>query len=201
MSVSREQVERYTKYRLERLIGMTQPSAQSGVLARLRRGVGHHPGSQPWLWGELLSEMPQEMMNNSGEPSNAEMAVYTALTLFALHQQSKDIKSECMHCEGTTLGAACGSLVADENDRDRVARRFNAMATSANLRELSNHLRGIVQLLRAKDIGLDYSALAGELYVYSFKARRNDIRLKWGQDFYREIYNNIDKNKEDENNE
>ena len=94
-------------------------------------------------------------MNNSGEPSNAEMAVYTALTLFALHQQSKDIKSECMHCEGTTLGAACGSLVADEDDRDRVASRFNAMATSANLRELSNHLRGIVQLLRAKDIGLD----------------------------------------------
>lgn len=198
MSITREQVERCAQRQLERLIAMPPSSAQRGALARLRRGVGHHPGSQPQLWDELLLGMPQEMMNASGKPSDAEMAVYTALTLFALHQQSRDAKADCMHAPGVSIGRACAGLIKREDDRERVARRFNAMATASDIGELTHHLRGIVQLLRAEGIALDYAALAGDLYLYASRTRRDDVRLKWGQDFYREIYQQTETPEEDE---
>ncbi|MCL4463236.1 MAG: type I-E CRISPR-associated protein Cse2/CasB [Firmicutes bacterium] len=43
----------------------------------------------------------------------------------------------------------------------------------------------MILLIRAKDIPLDYPALTQDLYWFQFPDRRDGIRLKWGQDFYR----------------
>ena len=84
-----------------------------GILAQLRRGVGQAPGEMPQLWGFFLDGLPEEWMGNR-EPSRAEWAIYTVLTLFALHQQGQE---RSMNQPGISLGAAVRKLA--DLDRDK----------------------------------------------------------------------------------
>ena len=139
-------------------------------LAKLRRGIGHAPGELPELWGGLLQGMPASFYGTNG-PSHEEWAVYLALTLYALHQQSND--TVCVSQLGCTLGRAVRRLaeqtVASGQDwtESSILRRFNALATAEEITEISHHLRGMIQLLRAAkpdSIPLDYPQLAVDLY-------------------------------------
>ena len=85
---------------LRRLQVLPEPQRRA-ELAELRRGVGRQPGDLPALWGALLADMPEQLQGSNG-PSKAEWAVYTALTLFALHQQGEAGVS--MNQPGRTLG-------------------------------------------------------------------------------------------------
>ncbi len=197
--VLEQDVKRFMK---GRLISLTQTQAegkQKAVFAKLRQGIGKTPGDDPLLWGSFLENMPEEMYGRNGEPSYAEWAVYTALTLFALHQQGKDPARECMYQEGIQLGEAMADLIGRiEEDRDRITQRFNMVATSLDMREISYHLRGVVQLLRGKGIPLDYVDLAGDLYRFQFPEGKERVRLKWGQGFYK-IINHKDDSKGEQN--
>ena len=84
--VTVKQVELYTKNKLNKLLLQFGDNVLRAALAELRRGVGKKPGDIPQLWGYFLQDMPEEFFGNK-EPSKAEWAIYTALTLFALHQQ------------------------------------------------------------------------------------------------------------------
>lgn len=84
----------YVAGQLSRLWSLPKPQRRAR-LAELRRGVGHQPGDLPALWGSFLQELPKGLWGRetaAGEcrkPSEAEWAVYLALTLYALHQQEK----------------------------------------------------------------------------------------------------------------
>lgn len=177
-------------YMQRRLNALSQDPNEGRVraqLANLRRGIGKKPGDLPELWGTLFADMPENMMSQTGEPTRAEWAVYIALTLYALHQQSKNIRAKNMHCTENNgrLGLAIGSLIKDPEDRERIARRFNAFATANDIQEAAHYLRGVIDLLRADDISLDYVQLACELYRFQDPNAAPNVRLKWGQDFYR----------------
>ncbi len=195
MAATRNKVQAYIAKRIGRILKNADPSVQRAALANLRRGVGHTPGELPQLWGEFLLDMPEEMYGKGGQPSRAEWAIYTALTLFALHQQGHDPNTEPMHQEGQPLGIAAGCLVTGKDDLDRILRRLNAAATATSMPALAHYLRGLVQLLRAKSIHLDYVSLAGDIFLYQFPESAGRVRLAWGQDFYRSYYKN---NKQEE---
>lgn len=182
--VTAKQVADYTRNKLNKLLLQSGDNVLRAALAELRRGVGKRPGDVPQLWGYFLQDMPEEFFGDK-EPSKAEWAVYTSLTLFALHQQGKDPKSDAMNKEGYSFGTAVNKLVHNEDERERVARRFYAAATASSMEELSHHMRGIIQLLRGEGIPLDYPMLAADLYRYQFSSLVSNVRLKWGQDFYR----------------
>ena len=76
----------YTAQRLHWLWALPD-NQRRAELAKLRRGVGRKPGDLPELWGSFLLGMPESFQGRSG-PSHAEWAVYLALTLYAVHQQS-----------------------------------------------------------------------------------------------------------------
>lgn len=181
-NVSSKQVEMFTKRKISMLLSQSRENTK--ILAELRRGIGKVPGEVPQLWGYFLDSMPEEFYGDN-EPSRAEWAVYTSLTLFALHQQGKDPIVNPMQKAGQSLGSALANLVHDESDRERIARRFNIIATSNNIEELSHYMRAVIQLLRGENIGLDYSKLAGDIYCFQFPELISNVRLKWGQDFYR----------------
>ena len=166
---------------LRRLQVLPEPQRRA-ELAELRRGVGRQPGDLPALWGALLADMPEQLQGSNG-PSKAEWAVYTALTLFALHQQGEAGVS--MNQPGRTLGGAVRQLL----------RRFNALATADSMPEVSHHLRGMIQLLRREGIPLDYPQLAEDLYQYQFVDGAPNVRLRWGRDLYA---NPTEKTKENE---
>ena len=180
---------------LRRLQVLPEPQRRA-ELAELRRGVGRQPGDLPALWGALLADMPEQLQGSNG-PSKAEWAVYTALTLFALHQQGEAGVS--MNQPGRTLGGAVRQLAektaaGQDWTESSVLRRFNALATAEEITEISHHLRGMIQLLSAaKDGGipLDYPQLAADLYELQCADPRYaqtpaNVRLRWGQDLYRD---------------
>ena len=163
-------------------------SSGKAMLANLRRGVGREPGELPQLFGILLSDMPEDFWSKSGTATKEEWVCYTALTLYALHQQGYDAKSQHMHTdEGVSLGKAMYKLAAsydgDPNAEQRVVQKMRILATSADVKELSHHLRGIVQLLKANGISLNYKRLSGDLYEMQFPDGKRKVCLRWGQDF------------------
>ena len=182
---SRE-LKAYMDRRLERYQNASDRSYVRAQLAMLRRGVGKKPGDLPELWGILFGDLPEEFLSVSGEPTREEWAVYTALTLYALHQQGAQ---RSMQADGQRLGMAIRKLAGNDTDRLKaVQRRFNAFATARSMPECLHHLRGLIQLLRSKDIPLDYVELAGDLYEFQTPDGAARVRLRWGQDFYRNAF-------------
>lgn len=192
MGTQRE-IKKFVYGKLKRLQVLSENQCRA-ELAQLRRGVGHAPGELPELWGSFLAEMPAELQGIK-TASHAEWAIYLALTYYALHQQGNEAN---MNREGNGLGGAVREL-AERNtsvqdwESSSVLRRFNALATAGDIYEISHHLRGLVQLLRSAKGGgipLDYPLLAAELYGLQcdqpeFSHISADIKLRWGQDLYR----------------
>ncbi len=180
-----KQARAFVQRKISWLAGSENESTTRATLARLRRGIGKKPGSMPELWEATLKDLPPELVGQGQHPSYGEWAVHTALTLYALHQQGKDTKLQCMHKDGESLGVALRKLVGDDEDEKRVKRRFDAASTSSSMEEFSHHLRGLIQLLKQKSIPLDYTALAEDFYCLQFPNSRDSVRLHWGRDFYR----------------
>lgn len=183
-------VYQYTLRQLERLDKQRHDSQGRAAMAQLRRGVGHVPGELPALWGSFLAGLPEELRSLSGAPSRAEWAIYTALTLYALHQQGK---ADSIRAEDVSLGKAALRLTGgSEEDRQRIWRRLNLVAQADDMQEMSYRLRQLVTLLKAGGVGLDYALLAADLFEYQFEASANRVRLRWGQDFFHAIKNEED---------
>lgn len=185
MADEARQVKSFVKHKISRLCESKNDSAVRATLAKLRRGIGKTPGSMPELWSVMFDGLPETLTRKSGDPTYGEWTVHTSLTLYALHQQGKDLKQKCMSREGETLGISLRKLIKDDEDEERVKRRFDAAATADSLTEFSHHLRGLVQLLKAQDLPLDYPQLAEDLYWFQFPEARDSVRLGWGRDFYR----------------
>lgn len=182
--ISAGRVESFTRMKIESLFN--QSKTNSRPLAELRRGIGKRPGEIPQLWKYIFDTMPEEFYGND-EPSYAEWAVYTALTLYAMHQQGQD---KNMYQHGQSIGFAMSRLASDKDAKERISKRFSMVATSIDMEELSHHIRGVIQLLKRDGIGLDYPKLARDLYLFQIPACSSDVKLRWGQDFYRGHSNN-----------
>ncbi len=157
-------------------------SWQTAALAKLRRGVGKTPGSVPDIWDITLENLPQELASKQGEPSYGEWAAYLSLTFFALHQQGK---AGSMYAKGNSFGRAISFLRGGNNEAG-IKRRFDAALTSKNIKEFSYHARGLIQLMKAKDIGLDYPLFAEGLYWFQVSDKSHDrVCLRWAEDYYR----------------
>jgi CRISPR system Cascade subunit CasB len=113
-----------------------------------------------------------------------------------MHQQSKLPKQ--MSVPGRTLGRAARSLAIKRDgvnfECGPAKRRFIAAAASKTIQGFSRHLRGLIQLMRADNITLDYPELAENLYEFQLQDGSDRMRLKWGQDFYynSKNYSNIE---------
>ena len=176
-------------------------SSGKAILANLWRGIGHEPGELPQLFGIILLDMPEEFISENGIATKEEGVCYTTLTLYALHQQGYDIKSMPMHTkEKFSIGAAMRSLAStyegDSNAEQRMLQRIRTLSTAVDMKEMAYHLRGIIQLLKSKGIQLNYEMMAGDLYEMQFSERKNQVCLRWGQDFYRNIYKDEKNNEE-----
>ncbi|NCD09190.1 MAG: type I-E CRISPR-associated protein Cse2/CasB [Negativicutes bacterium] len=182
-------VKNYVKSKIIRLCKSPNDASTKAILAKARRGLGKAPGSLPELWCLTLADMPEALLGKTVEASYGEWAAYIGLTLFALHQQGKDLKTQCMNCEGEKLGLAVRKLVTNEDEEHRIKHRFDAVMTASSMEEVSYHLRGLIQLFKMKSITLDYPALAEDLYLFQFSSVRDSVCLQWGRDFYRSRVN------------
>lgn len=164
-------------------------SGQSDArLARLRRAVTVEAGADPEVWSDTLDGVP--FPGKTDVPSATERAAHTALTLYALHQQSQ---RERAHRPGGSLGSSVRALAISRDaltDSDResaVRRRFDALMTANSYAEIVYHLRGLIQQFRnaERPIPLDYARLADDLTALQSPAKVAGVLLRWGRDYHR----------------
>ncbi|MGH3585379.1 MAG: type I-E CRISPR-associated protein Cse2/CasB [Pseudonocardia sp.] len=166
-----------------RFLRVPQDPRAVAALARLRRAVGKDPGEVmdvlEFTFGpELVRGHPE----SDTDPSPAERAAHVAITLFAMHQQSR---GERMHHRGRGLGLALRRLHTGSGAiPDPIVRRFRMLGTADSFGELTHHLRGVVQLLRTASAPLDYGLLAHQLLAWQEDPTR--VRMTWGRQFYRQ---------------
>lgn len=177
-------INKYVSWQIRRITQDANESAMRADLAKLRRGIGKKPGAMPELWAYTLEGLEEKYQSRTGKATRAEWAIYTALTLFALHQQGLSVKDQGMSQDKFTFAEAVAGLIETKDDLNRVKRRFDAAATSQDMEELAYHARGLVQQLRSAKIPLNYPRFAEDLYWYQNPTTRDRVRLRWGQDFY-----------------
>lgn len=168
---------------IDREYGPT-PSARA-KLARLRRGLGKQPGEVPDLLELTLISGEDTYTSWSDDPTNEECAVHAALTLYALHQQSKN---QPMHKTGEGFGKALRELQRRSGRSEAVQRRFEALMTAINFAEVVQHARGLIGQLRTpkQPVPFDYARFADDLVRLQRGGRyANQVRLAWGRDFHR----------------
>ncbi|MGC5344083.1 type I-E CRISPR-associated protein Cse2/CasB [Streptomyces sp. DT171] len=192
-------------------------SAAVATLARLRRGAGHtvHTLVDHWGIGGLdeLAEALEERADDQPfvHRERAEEAVYLAVTLWSLHQQSG--RDEKMHIPGATLGRAVRVLMqlksgdsppaqgaeggtrpwfadptrpfkVDDEMNEPLRKRFVRVGAANSIESVAVRLREIVTLLRTARVPLDYGRLADQLYRWQFPDRRASVRREWGREFH-----------------
>ncbi|MFE9882309.1 type I-E CRISPR-associated protein Cse2/CasB [Streptomyces sp. NPDC005784] len=170
---------------------LSDSPAAVAALARLRRGAGRNAAEIPDLWG-LVDTGPLHGGSHEMRPlsdvelARAEDALYTALTLWALHQQSRGTPMHRAHTRDQPrgLGAAVRRLMPANGIDEPVLKRLVRAGTAADPIVLAQRLREIVVLLRRSDIPLDYGLLAGQLYAWQWPGGAESVRRSWGRSFH-----------------
>ncbi|GAA1042268.1 hypothetical protein GCM10009566_43190 [Streptomyces murinus] len=167
-----------------------QPHAVA-ALARLRRGAGREAGQLPDLWtltdtGPLHATPDGARPLSESELVRAEDALHVALTLYALHQQSRrtGMYQADRPGSGRGLGAAVRRMMKPSEIDEPVHKRLVRAGTAPDLTVLAQRLRDIVVLLRREDIALDHALLAGQLYTWQRPGGADLVRREWGRSFH-----------------
>ena len=148
-------------------------------MAALRGAVAREPGEVPATWALTQVRVPDDA---SDAPTPEEIAVHTAMTLYAVHQQSR---TDPMFHPGKGLGHASRELIGPPDQENPSARkRFNALVTSTTITELRHHLRDLVSLLRARGITLDHAMLADDIVRFQRPGGAKEVRLAWARQYH-----------------
>ncbi|NEC68301.1 type I-E CRISPR-associated protein Cse2/CasB [Streptomyces sp. SID9727] len=167
------------------------PSAVA-ALARLRRGAGQAPERVPDLWNLIDTSSLHVPCDGARELSEAELeraenALHVALTLWALHQQSR--REAGMHEQGSRgkprgLGAGVRRMMKPGEIDDPLRKRLVRAGAAPDVTILAQRLRDIVLLLRRERFSLDYVLLAGQLYTWQWPDGPDQVRREWGRSFH-----------------
>ena len=170
---------RVTPLQLMLLSGGNDARARAS-LAVLRQAASREPGEVPAAWD--LTHVPDVPDGAGDAPTWKEVAVHTAMTLYAVHQQSRTVP---MDVPGVGLGWAAHELVGRGEEENSSARaRFNALVTSSSVSELRRHLRTLGSLLRAREIPLDHAMLADDVAQFQRPGGARAVQLRWARQYY-----------------
>lgn len=178
-------------YRLQSGITGTYDSPITrSQLTRLRQAAGGTPQKDPLAWATVLEQILPALEStwNKDEPSFTESAAYTALTLYALHQQSH---STPMHVKNNySLGYAVAQL-EKASYSGSIKTRLDALMTAPTQRATTYHLRSLINMFNSYGITLDYGRLAEDLrqlWDTRYPDKKERVLLRWGRDYARGLW-------------
>lgn len=194
-SDKKDEIKRLVRMKVYSILEAPKDDPETALeLAWLRRGAGRMPEDVPDLWKTVSEGLPEGFPRGSkGSASPEEWAYFTAVALFALHQEGHDRKDQSMYKGGTSFGTAACILSTDKKsgERDPLAReRFNRLAdlaVSPCTRDLSRALKNYVLLLKDQSVPVDYGMLAEDIYCSRSLETTRDVLFRWGWDFYDRI--------------
>lgn len=161
------------------------------VLAKLRQAPtsGGPVHSEAWrlalgetglaaAGAETSEQFPKQLEVNTDEPGNYELAAYTALVSYAIHQQSR---VEPMHMTNTRFAVAVGQLVARTTPSMKT--RFDSLCNARTRATVNAHLRNLITVLRAEAIGFNYGYFAADLAQLYNPKHRDAPLMRFSREF------------------
>ncbi|AEX45348.1 type I-E CRISPR-associated protein Cse2/CasB [Corynebacterium diphtheriae] len=153
------------------------------TLAELRRGatvdIRKNPLGLEKVLFAMAGDFSDRLVGHGDNPSPSEEAAFVALTLFGVHMQSA---TSPVHIPQVSFASACGRLHS-LGTSDSIKPRVDAMLLASQEQARLVHIRSLVTLLRANNIGFDYGLLARDLRALNDPKKRAGIQLRWGRDF------------------
>ena len=183
-------LQRFVSTKINRLYLQKDAGVSAAIaeLAQLRRGAGKVPTGYPHLMGMVLvlenedkedkQAFPEQCRGKGDKPNYAEIAAYTALTLFALHQQSQN---QPMHDAKVSFGRAVGKLVG--NTTSSMKKRFDSLLTAQTENARQHYLRSLITLLRSKSIAFNYGQFAVDYMYLQNPSTRKNVLYRWNSEF------------------
>lgn len=183
-------LQRFVSTKINRLYLQKDAGVSAAIaeLAQLRRGAGKVPTGYPHLMGMVLvlenedkedkQAFPEQCRGKGDRPNDAEIAAYTALTLFALHQQSEN---QPMHDAKVSFGRAVGKLVG--NTTSSMKKRFDSLLTAQTENARQHYLRSLITLLHSKSIAFNYGRFAVDYMYLQNPSTRKNVLYRWNSEF------------------
>lgn len=172
---------------LKTLDNTRDTSQTKALLANIRNSINKDITSNIDALAYIFSKLPENYLGNFGDLTNQEKATLIAIQMYAIHQQSSNSSVLKVYGQESkykdNIGDALSLLRSDGSES--IDKRFNAMVTSSNFKELKHHLRQLIKILKAKsDAKVDYAKLADDLYWY-LMGQKDKIKLQWSRSFYK----------------
>ncbi|MBQ0837855.1 type I-E CRISPR-associated protein Cse2/CasB [Lactiplantibacillus pentosus] len=167
---------------------------KKGILASVRHAPTVDSPQAQALWPLLMRYLTPDMLSSDGQPTAQEVAVYTAVRLYAVHQQSTEsfvfgaVKPKNDEQPGEPLFRVLAQLRGSEDTRVALDRRVQPLLATTNVASVINALTHLVSILKATkpSLKIDYAQLAQDLYWFQQNYKQaNRIRLQWGEAYYR----------------
>lgn len=167
---------------------------KKGILASVRHAPTVDSPQAQALWPLLMKYLTPNMLSSDGQPTAQEVAVYTAVRLYAVHQQSTKsfvfgaVEPQNDEQTGEPLFRVLAQLRGSEDTRVALDRRVQPLLATTNLANVINALTHLVSILKATkpSLKIDYAQLAQDLYWFQQNYKQaNRIRLQWGEAYYR----------------
>lgn len=170
-------------------------SSTKALLANMRNSADKDISNNVDALAYVFSNLSYGGDDRDGELSYMERAIFTAIQMYAIHQQSnvesvlkfgnddENESGENKNQYKANIGDALATLRSDESES--IDKRFNAMITATNFNKLSYHLRQMIKILKSKsDAKVDYAKLAEDLYWFMI-GRKEEVRLSWARSYYK----------------
>ena len=168
-------------------------SSTKALLANMRNSADKDISNNVDTLAYVFSNLSYGEDDRYVELSYMEQAIFTAIQMYAIHQQSNvesvlkfgsDDENESREEKyKANIGDALATLRSDESES--IDKRFNAMITATNFNKLSYHLRQMIKILKSKsDAKVDYAKLAEDLYWFMM-GRKEEVRLSWARSYYK----------------
>lgn len=168
-------------------------SSTKALLANMRNSADKDISNNVDALAYVFSNLSYGEDDRGGELSYMEQAIFIAIQMYAIHQQSNvesvlkfgnnDENESREKKYKANIGDALATLRSDESES--IDKRFNAMITATNFNKLSYHLRQMIKILKSKsDAKVDYAKLAEDLYWFMI-GRKEEVRLSWARPYYK----------------
>ncbi|VDG20944.1 type I-E CRISPR-associated protein Cse2/CasB [Lactobacillus brevis] [Lactiplantibacillus mudanjiangensis] len=182
------------------------------VLAGLRKAASITSPHAQIAWPLILAHLNEKDISHTGAPTSGEIAVYTAIHFYAIHQQGleqsvyvldKDAQDKDVQDSRLSFFKALAELSKEKNRQTSVNSRVQLVLATTDTARVINILSQLVRLLRSakKQRKIDYAMLAQDIYgLQGNRSQADRIRWHWGEQYFR---NNqvTSKDKGDQNND
>ena len=179
---------------IQELYGHGNPN--KAVLASIRSAASMTSPRAQKVWPIMMDKLEKSMLSKNGQPTHAETAIYAALRLYAIHQQSSrdafvyGSSGRDASADGLTFFQALANLRRNSDTREALDRRVQALFGTTNVNSVINSMTHLIDILKATNPtqNIDYPKLANDLYWFQTSYQdATQTRLKWGQQYYQFI--------------